>query len=160
MNLVGKIFTVLIFVLSLVFMTFAILVYAAQKNWLRVVDNPKERATVEHPLGLSQELADARQHNKELTDANDKVNRDLVALKAEERQVRAKLETEKDRLEKEGRVNSDTIAKLRADLRQAVMAVKAIQEANDGLHKEVVGLRDDTQKAHPRATPPSRRWSG
>lgn len=54
MNLVGKIFTVLIFVMSLVFMTFAIMVYATQKNWKLVVDNSQD--TVERPLGLSQRL--------------------------------------------------------------------------------------------------------
>ena len=54
MNLVGKIFTVLIFVMSLVFMTFAIMVYATQKNWKLVVNNSQD--TVERPLGLSQRL--------------------------------------------------------------------------------------------------------
>ena len=37
MNLIGKIFTVLIFVMSIVFMTMAIMVYATHKNWRDVV---------------------------------------------------------------------------------------------------------------------------
>ena len=37
MNLVGKIFVVLIFVMSVVFMAFAMAVYATHKNWREVV---------------------------------------------------------------------------------------------------------------------------
>ena len=38
MNLIGKIFTIIIAVMCLVFMTFAVMVYATQKNWMHVVD--------------------------------------------------------------------------------------------------------------------------
>ncbi len=34
MNLIGKIFTVLIFLMCLVFGTFAVMLHAAHKNWL------------------------------------------------------------------------------------------------------------------------------
>ena len=71
MNLVGKIFTVLIFVMSLVFMTFAIMVYATQKNWKLVVDNSQD--TVERPLGLSQRLIRRGRHEK-LSEENKEVN--------------------------------------------------------------------------------------
>ena len=37
MNLVGKIFVVFIFVMSLVFMAFAMAVYTTQQNWREVV---------------------------------------------------------------------------------------------------------------------------
>ena len=37
MNLVGKIFIVLIFVMSLVFMAFSMAVYATHRNWREVV---------------------------------------------------------------------------------------------------------------------------
>ncbi len=146
MNLVGKIFTVLIFVMSLIFMAFAIMVYATQKNWKSVVDNNQD--TVEHPLGLSQKLIEARKRNQELTEANDRVNRDLEALKKEQAQVLAKLETEKNRLEKAERDNGQTIAELNTKMREAVKAMQATQETLDGLHKEVVELRDGVQKAH------------
>ena len=58
MNLVGKIFTVLIFVMSLVFMSFAVMNYATFKNYKLLVDNPTK--TVEHDLGLTQQLAIAK----------------------------------------------------------------------------------------------------
>ena len=43
MNLVGKIFVVLIFVMSLVFMAFAMAVYATHRNWREEVTRPRER---------------------------------------------------------------------------------------------------------------------
>ena len=54
MNLVGKILIVLIFVMSLVFMSFAVAVYATHTNWrLRVMN---ETPTRENPLGLVKQL--------------------------------------------------------------------------------------------------------
>ena len=40
MTLVGKIFTVLIFVMSIVFMSFAVMTFATHKNWKEYVTNP------------------------------------------------------------------------------------------------------------------------
>ena len=50
MNLVGKIFVVLILVMSVVFMAFAMAVYATHRNWREVVVN--EQAAPDKPLGL------------------------------------------------------------------------------------------------------------
>ena len=58
MNLVGKIFTVLIFVMSLVFMAFAVMNYATFTNYKLLVNNSTK--TVEHDLGLTQQLAIAK----------------------------------------------------------------------------------------------------
>ncbi len=49
MNLVGKIFTVLILVMSVVFASCVVAVYATHKNWMAVVDNPT--ATPQTPWG-------------------------------------------------------------------------------------------------------------
>ena len=59
MNLVGKILTVLIFVFCLVWMSFSVMQYATLKNWRLVVDNGPATVTLEHPLGLKQQLDDA-----------------------------------------------------------------------------------------------------
>ena len=40
MNLVGKIFIISIAVMSLVFMSFALAVYATHKNWRDAISNP------------------------------------------------------------------------------------------------------------------------
>ncbi|NQT39867.1 MAG: hypothetical protein HQ581_20405, partial [Planctomycetes bacterium] len=66
MNLVGKIFTVFIFLMSLVFMSFAVAVYATHQNWREIVTNQK--ATAEKPLGLESQLKNVRNENKNLRD--------------------------------------------------------------------------------------------
>ena len=40
MTLVGKIFTMLIFVMSILFMAFAVMVFATHRNWKEYVTNP------------------------------------------------------------------------------------------------------------------------
>ena len=49
MNLIGKIFVVLILVMSVLFMAFAMAVYAMHQNWREVVVN--EQATPSKPWG-------------------------------------------------------------------------------------------------------------
>ena len=55
MNLVGKIFTVLIFLMCVVFGTFALMVHAAHKNW-------KEDVVAKG--GLNDQLTEANKENK------------------------------------------------------------------------------------------------
>ena len=64
MNLVGKIFVVLIFVMSLVFMAFAMAVYATHRNWREEVTRPRERSAAGKELGLQYQL-DERQGGKQ-----------------------------------------------------------------------------------------------
>ena len=40
MNLFGKVLVVLIFVMSIVFMTFTMLVYSTHRNWKELVEDP------------------------------------------------------------------------------------------------------------------------
>ena len=58
------------------------------------------------------------------------------------------MEQEKDRLEKLDQTNGVKIAELETKLREAVKAMQATQESNDGLHKENHGLREGMQTAH------------
>ena len=51
MNLVGKIFVVVILVMSVVFMAFAMAVYATHRNWREVVMRPRSKSARQGPLG-------------------------------------------------------------------------------------------------------------
>ena len=53
MTLVGKIFVVLVLIMSFVFMAFSVMVYATHRNWRDLVTNPN--------TGLRNNLANARQ---------------------------------------------------------------------------------------------------
>ena len=60
MNLVGKIFIMLIFVMSLFWMGFAVVVYATHTNWKDLVENPQ--------TGLNQRLQSEKEHTQGLED--------------------------------------------------------------------------------------------
>ena len=64
MTLLGKIFTVLILIMSVVFMSFSIMVYQTHQNWYLLVDN--ENYSEEYPLGLKQQIANKERANSEL----------------------------------------------------------------------------------------------
>jgi hypothetical protein len=84
MTLVGKIFTVLIFVMSIIFMTASVMVFATHKNWKLYADNAAPAAG--QKLGLKQELEQRTQLLKEAEDNNNrlqnKLNEELAARKA------------------------------------------------------------------------------
>ena len=60
MNLVGKIFIVLILVMALVWMGLSVAVYAAHKNWKDHVENPT--------TGLNKQLEEAKARTQQLKD--------------------------------------------------------------------------------------------
>lgn len=131
MNLLGKIFVVLITVMSLVFMTLALAVYATHKNWKEVADNlTSQLNTLNGQLQLKVE-----EYNRLEAQARGE--------KESATQQLAKLETERDNLEKRNAVVQAELDQLRAERRDATAAVAATQANNQRLADEVTGLRQD-----------------
>ncbi len=52
MNLIGKILTVVIFILSIIFMTMVLAVYATHKNWREAVMTPPRSGHRDQTPGL------------------------------------------------------------------------------------------------------------
>ncbi|MGO8688616.1 MAG: hypothetical protein ACLQLG_03200 [Thermoguttaceae bacterium] len=147
MNLVGKIFTVLIFVVSLTIMALTVMSYAVRKNYRQVADNPKP--TLEQPFGgLSQELAEARKKNQALQDENEKVNSHLAAQEAEDRQVRAALEQKNDQLSTAAAKDEQIIADKEKAANEAVAALEQAHLTLAALRKECETLRGEIKKAY------------
>jgi len=92
MTLVGKIFTVLIFVMSIVYMGFAMAVYSAHRNWRAEIE--REKATATKPKGYRHRLADAENEIEQLRNELTSKSRAYDAIRTAEQQQRAKLETE------------------------------------------------------------------
>ncbi len=67
MNLVGKIFVVLIFVLSLVLMSLTVAVYMTHTNWYVYVNNTD--TSTGYPLGIAPQLANVQEENANLRKA-------------------------------------------------------------------------------------------
>ncbi len=156
MNLLGKIFVVLIFVMSLVFMSFAVAVYGTHKNW-------KEEATKQKALVQSaQNLYNEELARKEALQVE--IEKEALA----KREALGKLETERNELARQ----RDELTKQRDDLaakdKASVAAldsaqqnlarltgevdtlrteIRTAQQARDDHFKQVVGLTDQVHQA-------------
>jgi Skp family chaperone for outer membrane proteins len=143
MNLVGKIFTVLILVMSLVFMSFAVAVYATHKNWKTVVDN----AEPGKPKGYKQQLEESQKEldakKKELTDTKNTANAEIEA----KNQANKVLEEKKQELEKELADKKKEADKVYKEMSGKLDELKLAQDELVKLRTEVAGLRTDIQKA-------------
>jgi len=139
MNLVGKIFIVLIFVLSLVFMSFVVAVYATHTNWRDVVMRPREEAGPGKPVGLKHQLEDKQQRVQELQDRLDTLTKALEAEKLAAQQAIAKLESDNAELVRQREQLQQEYAALVEANNRAQANLKALQEEVAALRAEVQG---------------------
>jgi hypothetical protein len=134
MNLLGKIFVAMILVMSVVFMTLAITVYATHTNW---------KDLVEGPTGLKAKLNQAKQENEALQGKYNQLDTQLTGEKeAAEQQVR-KLESERVALVDRNASIQSELDQLKQERRDATAAVAATQQNNERLAQEVTKLRED-----------------
>lgn len=139
MNLVGKIFIVLIFVMAILWMGFAVAVYAAHKNWKDYVENPD--------TGLNKQLEEAKNRTQQLKDEATRLKNELAAEKMIRADKLAKLQTEADNLSGQLQdVNRDLLA-VRKARDDAVATLKTTQENEAALREEVVGFREELRTA-------------
>jgi septal ring factor EnvC (AmiA/AmiB activator) len=137
MTLVGKIFTVLIFVMSLVFMSFSVMVFATHKNWKAAEAATSAKLGTEKTLteGLKTKLAELEMQ--------------LAIEQASRRSVLASLQTKLVRAETAVGEKQGELDKLFADHAQVAEAAKMAETRLEALTTEVGGLRDtlrNTQK--------------
>ena len=135
MNLVGKIFSFTIFMASLIFMAFAVAVYATHKNWKDVVENPQ--------TGLKAQIEKRKAEYAELQTQRDALAKRLSEEETEKKKALAELATTSK--SKEEAVKSLTQERDDLDKKQqeAVAAMTAAQQNLDKLTKEVEVLRED-----------------
>jgi len=135
MNLVGKIFVVLILVMSIMFMSFAVVIFATHTNW-------------------KAEAAKLEKEKKDLKDAFDRLTAEKKALVGEleeelsrrQREI-ISLTEEVGKLAKENKDSKDDLTKLTEDREQAIQAVKVSHRDQADLRAEVEGLRKDLRKS-------------
>lgn len=135
MNLIGKIFVVLIFAMSLVFMAFSVAVYGTHQNWKKAATDleAKRKSAIEEAQKAQDQVAAL---NVEIEKEKQKVQQNL-----------AKLETEKNELQ----VQRDELVKQRDALmvkdKDAVAALDSAQQNLARLTTEVEGLRGEIRGA-------------
>ena len=135
MNVLGKIFTILILVASIFLMVVAMFVYATHRNWKDAYDqlNAKLAAqTTANANAEAQYLAQISQLKSEQSAAVQDV---------------AKLETERNLIVSQNQAIQKEVDQLRQDQAQSVALVKATEENINRLTEEVTGLRKSVQVA-------------
>ena len=145
MNLVGKIFTVLIFVMSVVLMSLVMTLYATHTNWRLLVENPESNATPEHPAGYKYRLQNAEKQKDDLNSLLNELQRNLERETIEKEQVRAKLETEKEELTRNLAAREQDLAAKTQSERDAVAQLKAVTASLNALKDENEKLRNDVK---------------
>ncbi len=141
MTLLGKIFTMLIFVMSILFMGFAIAVYATHTNWDKVVNNPNPAAGEQ--LGLKQQVEQQRTANEELRRELERAKAALAQEQAARRHVLGNLYSRLDQLNAELAAKDKQLADLQAYKSTAQETLRVNQNTLAALTSEVEGLRDE-----------------
>lgn len=145
MNLVGKIFIVLILIASTVFMTMGMMVYSTQHNWYDAITN---KGGPGQTPGYKAQLQDARTESQQLKDEISKYDTALAVEKQTHFAALAKLETERSDLEKSRAVIQSQVDSQSKNLAEAATALKVAQDNLTALRTEETGLRDDIRQAN------------
>lgn len=135
MTLVGKIFTMLIFVLSVVFMAFSIMVFATHRNWKVYAGK------------LQADLAVLQTQKKDADDALLRTQNDLAAEQAARRAALASLQVRVSRAEQLLAAKEKELADLSSQLSGATEAANQAQQRLVALETETKKLRDDLRGA-------------
>ena len=140
MNLVGKIFIVLIFVMSILFMGFVVAVYSTHVNWRDRVMNADN--------GLEKQLKDIQLEVERLTNQMTKTEQELAAEKLARTNSLAQAETQKELLEQERNQLTKDYATKNEQAREAIAAMDAAHASLAALRTEVEKLRADILTAY------------
>jgi ribosomal protein S15P/S13E len=142
MTLLGKIFTVLILIMSVLFLGFSIVVYATHTNWRTVVSN-----TEPGKPGLVQQLERQKEQNRQLKEMQADLTTTIALEQAARRFALAALESKlKARSDELMRVQQE-LAKLIATEGTTAGALVTAQNQLANLTTEVNQLRDDIKTA-------------
>ncbi len=147
MNLVGKIFVVLILVMSLVFMAFSVAVYATRENWREVAMRPASEAGPDKPLGLTHLVKKQEIQIRELRDQKITLEGEIAAQCKAHDQAVAKFDSKYGQLRDQFDELETACAKLGQERRDAQSALNSIQVVLGHLRKEIDTLRKNTAEA-------------
>jgi hypothetical protein len=129
MNFLGKVFIVLVLIISVVVMSIAVVVYTTHKNWRDLVENPQ--------TGLRKQLTDARANFQALQSQYNQRVQDLSATyEVAEQQIR-KLENEREVLQRGNSELQAAVNQLNQSQRDLAAAVNATNENNKVLSDQV-----------------------
>ncbi len=135
MNWLGRVFVIVIVVLSIMFMGLAMGVYATHKNWQQVAEK------------LNAELTKAKADNSQLITEHNRKVEELERENTAHEQQAVKLEAERVALMEGNQRMQTELDGLKQNQRDHIAAVAATQAINQGLATEVTGLRQQIRTA-------------
>jgi hypothetical protein len=142
MTLIGKIFTVLILVMSLVFMSFAVMVFATHKNW-------KEAALASQPsastgqIGLKVQLQAQYEVNQALRNELESLKTQLAEHQAARRQALAVLQSKVEQAVVDLTNTQAQLATLQTAHTEAVQKLGVAESNLEKVIGDNTGLRTD-----------------
>lgn len=139
MTFVGKILVVLILIMSLVFMSFTMMVYSTHRNWKDLVENPT--------TGLKVQLENKRRELKQLEDDRQEVLNKLAYERATRTEALAVLEVKTRELEVELAKKEEQLKIAQTQLSEATQTVDSSQAQQKRLKDEVDQLRNEIKVA-------------
>ena len=138
MNLLGKFFVILVFIMSLGFMFLAMAVYATHTNWQEAVEDPN--------TGLRAKLTQAESEKTRLTEQRDRLQSQLRSELDIMTQRLSQAETERDLRNQEKSELEQGLADARLKERDAIAAAEAAQQNNAKIVEELAVLRAEIRK--------------
>ncbi len=148
MNIIGKIFVFAVFVMSLVFMSFAIAVYSTHTNWKEEIERPADEVQAGKPLGYKAQLTDAKKDRELLTQQINDLTQRVAEKEAARDQVVAKLQTaleQKDKelqgLRGEKEKREDEREQAQAELTATRTELEKVTKTVDDLRAQVRGMQ-------------------
>ena len=148
MNIIGKIFVFAVFVMSLLFMAFAVALYSTHTNWRDEIMRTAEQVQAGKPLGYKAQLTEARKEREALTAEISRLAGDVAASEAARDQVVAKIQTaleEKNKdlesLRKEKETRELEREKAQAELVKTRLELETATKVVADLRSEIRGMQ-------------------
>lgn len=151
MTLLGKVFTGLLFLLSVIFFTLAVAVNASHTDYRKLVKDPQ--------TGFEAKLQKAETKSQQLTSTLEDMKTQLSIEQAARRSALAALQTQIEQRENELATQEGTLTKLLAahtelvaTERQTQLDLSARTKDNETLRKQIVDAREDRDQTFQRYT--------
>lgn len=147
MNLVGKILTLLIFVMSIAFMVAAVMLYQTRKNWRDSVMRPASEVEAGKPLGYKHQLDKAKAEKRKLSEEFDRMQSERDVENKAHAAVLAKLQSRVLTMEKEQNANSQSIVQLRDIEAKSLASMETAHLTLKDMRGETTTLSGNIRKA-------------
>ena len=158
MNTIGKIFVFALFIMSLVFMSFAVALYSTHTNWRDEIMRTKDQVKQGQRIGWKAQLDEAQAERTKLSAEITRYQSDVAASEAARDQVVAKIQTaleEKNKdlevLRKEKEARELEREKAQAELAAARLELEAASKVVADLRAEVRTQQDKVDEQVDRA---------